>query len=76
MYFDEDDDDEETPDHNLGTYEGERNEKKERHGTGKAILPNGDIYEGGYENGKRHGYGIYKYVQIKAWFCSYFRRID
>jgi len=40
-------------------YEGERNERDERHGMGKAILPNGDKYEGQYENGKRHGNGTY-----------------
>ena len=36
-------------------YEGERNEKEERHGKGKATLPNGDTYEGMYEFGKRQG---------------------
>lgn len=36
-------------------YEGERNELGERHGHGKARLPNGDTYEGKYEHGKRHG---------------------
>ena len=39
----------------LQSYEGERNEKDERHGKGRAVLPNGDIYDGQYENGKRHG---------------------
>ena len=43
----------------LQEYEGERNERDERHGLGKAILPNGDKYEGQYENGKRHGNGTY-----------------
>lgn len=36
-------------------YEGARNENGERHGHGKARLPNGDVYEGNYEFGKRHG---------------------
>lgn len=36
-------------------YEGDRNEAGERHGVGKAVLPNGDIYQGQYEYGKRHG---------------------
>ncbi|OAF71302.1 Radial spoke head 1 [Intoshia linei] len=45
----------------LGEYEGERNQKDERHGRGKAILPNGDTYEGDYENGQRNGTGIYKF---------------
>ena len=58
MYFDEDEEEEDQP-LNLGTYEGERNEKEERHGRGKAILPNGDIYEGEYLEGKRHGFGNY-----------------
>lgn len=41
-------------------YEGERNEKEERHGQGKATLPNGDTYEGQYDSGKRHGQGTYR----------------
>jgi len=44
----------------LGEYEGERNEDEQRHGKGKATLPNGDVYEGQYVNGKRHGEGTYK----------------
>lgn len=44
----------------LGEYEGDRNEDEERHGKGKAKLPNGDIYEGEYSHGKRHGQGTYK----------------
>ena len=44
----------------LGEYEGDRNEEEERHGKGKAKLPNGDIYEGEYSHGKRHGQGTYK----------------
>lgn len=39
----------------LKEYEGERNEADERHGFGRAVLANGDIYQGYYENGKRHG---------------------
>ncbi|CAD5118288.1 DgyrCDS7002 [Dimorphilus gyrociliatus] len=46
---------------NLGTYEGERNDKEERHGRGKATLSNGDTYEGMYENNKRHGQGTYRF---------------
>lgn len=46
---------------NLGEYEGERNENEERHGFGKATLPNGDTYEGHYANGKRHGNGTYRF---------------
>ncbi|XP_024943267.1 radial spoke head 1 homolog [Cephus cinctus] len=43
----------------LGEYEGERNEQGERHGQGKAILPNGDFYIGNYCKGLRHGKGLY-----------------
>ena len=39
----------------MQTYEGDRNDSGERHGQGKATLPNGDVYEGSYENGQRHG---------------------
>ncbi|XP_059777616.1 radial spoke head 1 homolog isoform X2 [Balaenoptera ricei] len=46
---------EEEGENDLGEYEGERNEAGERHGHGKARLPNGDTYEGKYEHGKRHG---------------------
>ena len=45
----------------FGQYDGDRNEAGERHGNGRAILPNGDIYEGEYEAGKRHGEGTYKF---------------
>ncbi|XP_072900873.1 radial spoke head 1 homolog [Hemitrygon akajei] len=45
----------------LGEYEGERNADNERHGQGKAVLPNGDTYEGSYEHGKRHGMGTYRF---------------
>ncbi len=40
---------------------GDRNEKNERHGFGKATLPNGDTYEGQYQYGKRHGNGVYRF---------------
>ncbi|KAI8815191.1 hypothetical protein BJ742DRAFT_7859 [Cladochytrium replicatum] len=45
----------------VGTYEGERNEAKERHGKGKNVFPNGDVFEGHYEFGKRNGTGTYKW---------------
>jgi radial spoke head protein 1 len=44
---------------NLGSYEGGRNEAGERHGQGKALLPNGDRYDGDYICGHRHGKGLY-----------------
>lgn len=39
----------------LQEYEGDRNEAGERHGVGKNVFPKGDIYQGQYEHGKRHG---------------------
>ncbi|XP_034426122.1 radial spoke head 1 homolog isoform X2 [Hippoglossus hippoglossus] len=45
----------------LGEYEGQRNDAGERHGVGKAILPNGDNYQGHYEFGKRCGEGTYRF---------------
>uniref|UniRef100_A0AAA9TZY2 Radial spoke head 1 homolog n=1 Tax=Bos taurus TaxID=9913 RepID=A0AAA9TZY2_BOVIN len=54
-------------------YEGERNEAGERHGHGKARLPNGDIYEGNYEHGKRHGQGIYKFKNGARYIGEYVR---
>ena len=53
----------------LGEYDGERNELDERHGFGRAKLPNGDTYEGYYENGKRHGKGTYRW-RFKSYFAS------
>lgn len=41
------------------TYDGERNKIGERHGNGKSVLPNGDMYMGGYCKGLRHGKGLY-----------------
>ncbi|XP_032681944.1 radial spoke head 1 homolog isoform X2 [Odontomachus brunneus] len=47
--------------HPLGVYQGERNENNERHGSGKALLPNGDVYVGQYRHGLRHGKGVYAF---------------
>lgn len=58
---------------NLGSYEGDRNEKNERHGFGKANLPNGDIYEGQYQNGKRHGNGTYRFNNHARYVGDYVR---
>jgi len=44
----------------LQEYEGGRNEKDQRHGHGKARLPNGDTYEGMYDSGTRNGSGTYR----------------
>ncbi|XP_059777622.1 radial spoke head 1 homolog isoform X7 [Balaenoptera ricei] len=60
---------EEEGENDLGEYEGERNEAGERHGHGKARLPNGDTYEGKYEHGKRHGQGTYKF-KSGAWYVG------
>lgn len=40
-------------------YAGERNAAKQRHGLGRNAFPNGDVYEGAYQNGARHGTGRY-----------------
>ncbi|XP_014204385.1 radial spoke head 1 homolog [Copidosoma floridanum] len=47
------------PENPLGLYEGERNKAGQRHGYGKAVLPNGDTYAGKYCEGTRHGRGVY-----------------
>ncbi|VDM19851.1 unnamed protein product [Hydatigera taeniaeformis] len=56
----------------LGVYEGGRNEKGERHGFGKAILPNHDTYEGMYENGLRNGKGYYLFKNGARYLGEYF----
>ena len=44
-------------------YEGERNEKGERHGQGKLVYADGDVYEGERnEKGERHGQGKLVYA--------------
>ncbi|XP_027437970.1 radial spoke head 1 homolog isoform X12 [Zalophus californianus] len=62
---------EEEGENDLGEYEGERNEVGERHGHGKARLPNGDTYEGSYEHGKRHGQGVYKFKNGARYIGEY-----
>ncbi|XP_051687463.1 radial spoke head 1 homolog isoform X1 [Oryctolagus cuniculus] len=62
---------EEERENDLGEYEGERNEAGERHGHGKARLPNGDVYEGSYEFGKRHGQGVYKFKNGARYIGEY-----
>ncbi|XP_030744694.1 radial spoke head 1 homolog [Echinops telfairi] len=64
---------EEEGENDLGEYEGERNEAGERHGQGRARLPNGDTYEGKYEFGKRHGQGIYKFKNGARYIGEYFK---
>ncbi|XP_062935903.1 radial spoke head 1 homolog isoform X1 [Cynocephalus volans] len=62
---------EEEGENDIGEYEGDRNEAGERHGHGKARLPNGDTYEGTYEFGKRHGQGIYKFKNGARYIGEY-----
>nr|XP_006013229.1 PREDICTED: radial spoke head 1 homolog isoform X2 [Latimeria chalumnae] len=64
---------EEEQEHYLGEYDGERNELGERHGHGKATLPNNDTYEGQYENGKRHGQGTYRFKNGSRYIGEYFK---
>ncbi|KAJ3191063.1 hypothetical protein HK101_008111 [Irineochytrium annulatum] len=45
----------------LGVYEGERNAESQRHGHGRNVFTNGDIYEGNYALGERNGPGVYKW---------------
>ncbi|KAB1283554.1 Radial spoke head 1-like protein [Camelus dromedarius] len=68
---------EEEGENDLGEYEGDRNEMGERHGHGKARLPNGDVYEGNYEHGEwandlRHGHGVYYYVNNDTYTGEWF----
>ncbi|XP_071440432.1 radial spoke head 1 homolog [Hetaerina americana] len=48
-------------DDKIGEYEGRRNEINERHGLGRAILPNKDLYQGYYRYGRRDGNGLYMF---------------
>lgn len=55
-------DDEEGGVPGIGTYEGDRDPNtQERHGHGRALLKNGDVYDGEYSQGKRHGQGVYRF---------------
>ncbi|XP_074458843.1 radial spoke head 1 homolog [Larus michahellis] len=55
----------------LGEYDGERNSEGERHGRGKAFLPNGDIYDGEYEHGFRSGQGTYRFRNGACYIGKY-----
>ncbi|XP_073346229.1 radial spoke head 1 homolog [Pagrus major] len=59
----------------LGEYEGGRNEAGERHGTGKALLPNGDLYQGQYDKGKRHGEGTYRFKDGSRYVGDYYQNL-
>uniref|UniRef100_A0A1A7XT03 Radial spoke head 1 homolog n=2 Tax=Iconisemion striatum TaxID=60296 RepID=A0A1A7XT03_9TELE len=58
-----------------GRYEGDRNEREERHGFGKAFFPNGDIYEGHYQNGIRHGQGTYRFHNGARYIGNYYQNL-
>ncbi|KAL0210337.1 hypothetical protein RCL1_004773 [Eukaryota sp. TZLM3-RCL] len=49
----------------VGTYEGERDERARRHGQGKCTYANNDTYEGSYSEGKRSGSGTYTWNHPK-----------
>lgn len=55
----------------LGEYIGERNLCKERHGSGWAYLPNGDVYQGQYRRGQRHGQGLYVFKNGARYVGAY-----
>eukprot|EP00758_Cryptobia_borreli_P000989 Tbor_TRINITY_DN1838_c0_g1::TRINITY_DN1838_c0_g1_i1::g.23051::m.23051 len=46
-----------------GIYAGPRDEFHQRSGTGKAHYSNGDIYEGDFSEGRKHGQGHYTFVK-------------
>ncbi|KAG8342159.1 putative MORN repeat [Trypanosoma vivax] len=46
----------------LGIYAGLRDEFQQRTGSGKAVYPNGDRYDGEFFEGKKHGRGRYIFV--------------
>ncbi|XP_015738736.1 radial spoke head 1 homolog isoform X1 [Coturnix japonica] len=55
----------------LGEYDGDRNNEGERHGHGKAVLPNGDKYEGEYEHNLRNGQGTYRFKSGVCYIGEY-----
>ncbi|NWV01494.1 RSPH1 protein, partial [Upupa epops] len=55
----------------IGEYDGERNAEGERHGRGKARLPNGDTYDGEYEHGLRNGQGTYRFKNGARYIGEY-----
>ncbi|KAI4803372.1 radial spoke head 1 homolog isoform X1 [Pseudochaenichthys georgianus] len=59
----------------LGEYDGGRNGAGERHGAGRAVLPNGDVYQGGYESGRRHGQGTYCFKNGARYVGDYYQNM-
>ena len=45
-----------------GTYEGERNAMGQQHGQGTYRYTAGDVYTGGWKEGRRDGYGTYQFA--------------
>ncbi|CAF3200986.1 unnamed protein product [Rotaria socialis] len=73
MADDEEEVGEEENTNDFGSYEGDRNEKRERHGFGKATLSNGDMYEGQYQHGKRYGTGTYRFTNGARYIGEYIK---
>jgi hypothetical protein len=48
----------------VGIYAGPRDDFNQRVGSGKAIYANGDVYEGDFYEGKKHGQGHYTFKKI------------
>ena len=50
-----------------GVYEGEVNEKNEKHGQGKMTWKSGDVYEGEWKDDEEHGKGKYTWTSGKVY---------
>lgn len=48
----------------VGIYAGSRDEFNQRSGSGKAIYANGDVYDGDFFEGKKHGTGQYIFKKL------------
>ncbi|CAL8372324.1 unnamed protein product [Arctogadus glacialis] len=59
----------------LGEYSGDRNEVGERHGSGRAVLPGGDTYQGQYDSGRRCGQGTYRFKSGACFIGDYYNNI-
>lgn len=59
------------PEPTVQTYEGERNDDGQRHGSGTATFANGDKYTGGYAFGLRSGVGVYESASGDRYEGSY-----
>ena len=61
----------ETIDFSDGSYEGELNKKKQKHGKGFFRWSDGSYYNGLYENDKRHGQGRFLWANGETYEGSY-----